>query len=845
MKKTITLLLVIALTVSMFTTLSLPVKATTTSYNLFDQTYNSNYPPYYNITGNFDNLSTDEQEATYQARAQGWTTFQGSTVCVSSERAHSGDFSLKMSYRPYAWSSPTINIYNMLKQSGAGTYYIRFWVYVEDTNTTTQHGRLIIRGGSTADINSFISGHLDSSGSYGVITENVITPSNMWINYTAYLEVKQEDIERSSGIFNLMIDQIGAQSGQELYMDDFQIYKLPTDGILNGNFEFGDYSSVSFTEWYGGQLNIVDTENHTTGLNSTYSAHYIRTGDYSSIAYNVSPILKTNGAGDYSVSFYIKLDNSTNPSVTSEVYDVYLTADNCYYHKLLGSVQVDIYGWAHFSLSNLAITNADITDNLTPSLRHVQLRLQGPAGSMHSSYFIDDIEFEPCDPPLVISPSVKILDVGQQFNLLLQTGVTASWYSSDTSVATVSNGTVTAVMPGQTTITATSGGKSATCIVYVKSFSILANNDIKFHDSNQVFWYLEQDASENEMRQNLINHGFVGDFDTIDLTYVYYEKINEHNRELDLTQSQYAFLYTYNMYGTREMFYQKDLYNIGNSRDMENKIFRQVYGRAPRYYDWIENEWVEDSTSNNPDFSEAYAIISMQSVPPSLTACITFGILSVATVFGAAEVATILEGVAEFGWYDAIYLYTSGMLPSALEALSSSTPEEIQIMKEWTTELNLIMETASEKEIDAIQQLMPQIVNELPASTEAIKESLQAEVELMETVNWPADNGFVPGTKYTLTLETGDLIDRYGSSEAPNCGYFTSPVGTSFSARALPFPEASYTYQVYRVIQPFDVTAGNVLPWFGQAGYGIQYQMYYYTIQQLIDLGYLEEVPIP
>ena len=44
------------------------------------------------------------------------------------------------------------------------------------------------------------------------------------------------------------------------------------------------------------------------------------------------------------------------------------------------------------------------------------------------------------------------------------------WTSSDASVATVSNGTVTAVKPGTATITATSddGGKTATCVVTVK-----------------------------------------------------------------------------------------------------------------------------------------------------------------------------------------------------------------------------------------------------------------------------------------------------------------------------------------------------------------------------------------
>lgn len=53
------------------------------------------------------------------------------------------------------------------------------------------------------------------------------------------------------------------------------------------------------------------------------------------------------------------------------------------------------------------------------------------------------------------------------------------WLSSDTSVATVSSsGVVTAVGAGTATITATSGGKSATCVVKVKQKGGGVNADI-------------------------------------------------------------------------------------------------------------------------------------------------------------------------------------------------------------------------------------------------------------------------------------------------------------------------------------------------------------------------------
>ena len=49
------------------------------------------------------------------------------------------------------------------------------------------------------------------------------------------------------------------------------------------------------------------------------------------------------------------------------------------------------------------------------------------------------------------------------------TDATVTWSSSNTNVATVENGVVTAVGGGTATITATAGGKSATCAVNVKS----------------------------------------------------------------------------------------------------------------------------------------------------------------------------------------------------------------------------------------------------------------------------------------------------------------------------------------------------------------------------------------
>lgn len=67
------------------------------------------------------------------------------------------------------------------------------------------------------------------------------------------------------------------------------------------------------------------------------------------------------------------------------------------------------------------------------------------------------------------------LKTGNTFNLTASilpsdaTNKTITWSSSNTSVASVNNGKVTALKEGTTTITASSGGKSDTCLVTVKS----------------------------------------------------------------------------------------------------------------------------------------------------------------------------------------------------------------------------------------------------------------------------------------------------------------------------------------------------------------------------------------
>jgi nicrotizing toxin Mtb-like protein len=102
------------------------------------------------------------------------------------------------------------------------------------------------------------------------------------------------------------------------------------------------------------------------------------------------------------------------------------------------------------------------------------------------------------------------------------------------------------------------------------------------------------------------------------------------------------------------------------------------------------------------------------------------------------------------------------------------------------------------------------------------------------------DNG--QPIKRTQTLRPGQLVDLFGTG----AGHFLAPAGTRYAERALPpsnldtienaFP---FGYHLYEVVQPFDVQAGPIRPWFGQPGLGLQY-LTSDTIPSLVASGFLK-----
>ncbi|MER5597191.1 TNT domain-containing protein [Streptomyces sp. NPDC002265] len=113
---------------------------------------------------------------------------------------------------------------------------------------------------------------------------------------------------------------------------------------------------------------------------------------------------------------------------------------------------------------------------------------------------------------------------------------------------------------------------------------------------------------------------------------------------------------------------------------------------------------------------------------------------------------------------------------------------------------------------------------------------------------YPDNNGFVlrngKPVEHLTTLRKGRLVDIFGSG----FGNFLAPAGTPYAKRAIPPSNLDtyvaaypFSYHLYRVVDPFEVHAGPIRPWFGQPGLGLQY-FSDLTIPKLIEAKKLEEV---
>lgn len=103
-------------------------------------------------------------------------------------------------------------------------------------------------------------------------------------------------------------------------------------------------------------------------------------------------------------------------------------------------------------------------------------------------------------------------------------------------------------------------------------------------------------------------------------------------------------------------------------------------------------------------------------------------------------------------------------------------------------------------------------------------------------IKWPTNEGFA-GTPKSQTLQPGTRIDRYGNET----GSFVSPEGTPYGQRSLAPGTENKAYNVYEVVNPVEVKAGEIAPWFDQPGGGTQFK-FDKSINELLDAGIIKKV---
>lgn len=171
----------------------------------------------------------------------GWYAGYGGSLSVSSDCAHTGNHSLKLSGRTEAWHSPAFNIYPTIKSNGAGRYRIGMWVRTNAVASTGKESRILIRG---TKLNSFITLH-NTNYFYAIMSPTTLTP-NTWQYFSGTVDVLASDISSASGQFNLMLDLLNPVEGQNLYIDDVCIEKLNVR-VQSVQFEQSTYHySVNF-----------------------------------------------------------------------------------------------------------------------------------------------------------------------------------------------------------------------------------------------------------------------------------------------------------------------------------------------------------------------------------------------------------------------------------------------------------------------------------------------------------------------------------------------------------------------------------------------------------------------
>ncbi len=227
-------------------------------------------------------------------------TYEQSNVAISN-----GAFvgfeghALRLTGRTDSSFTPAYDLYPLLRENGAGAYYVQFMFYAENLAEFST-AKLIL---SKKHINEYTE----------EITYETVTVSDSfgfapgsWTRVTAELIFTDKDIADADGAIYLGISELTAGANQNLYIDEFIIARAPHNKIANNSFA----DNAALFTGKNASLTVTDSGLQVQTQNAQNSA----------VKYDITRILKRYGATDYKLSLGIYLNSvgSANAYIIDE-----------------------------------------------------------------------------------------------------------------------------------------------------------------------------------------------------------------------------------------------------------------------------------------------------------------------------------------------------------------------------------------------------------------------------------------------------------------------------------------------------------------------------------------------
>lgn len=575
----------------------------------------------------------------FSADAQGWYVFNGTSGLTHQDGYISANNEGK------SWVSPAVDIYNIIKEAGTGTYTVNARIYIAFDPGHEVNARMMLR---TDKAYSFSINH--SGNYYGAIGTLTYCEPCTWTNMSGSFKVLESDIQNSSGDFILCFDSLFDLEEYNVFVDDVKICKLSEDDITNGDFS---YDTVGWRNW-GGKGNFTVEYGYDGILGSIFKAHYLKASTYGSIVTNVDQIIAKYGCTKYKLSFKIKVEEDYLDNLDKIRF--FLARNNGDYNYWVGmtdATTLEDSNWVTFEkiidMATMVEEEQTLYDVLAPYQNQVFLRYdyvdaEGVSYDEEHSYYITDVSFKPVITAecIVLEKTTMEVEKGWDGNNpvtvypINTTNKALYWTSNNSDVATVERNTgfIVARNAGTATITAhlVNGTQKASFIIKVKD-SVLIRRDsegllevvlgVTETGEERIWKCIDEDVVFYEQYGENPAYDFEHDRRLQRCEYNYYEhiiSIHERYGQKEYSDAELKLLYLIDPYGVAkyvQMHAENTETTVEDRVQYKDEIFRLLFRRNPKYFArTISGEWyqVTSYTEINDVLSESEMYFGMHPI---------------------------------------------------------------------------------------------------------------------------------------------------------------------------------------------------------------------------------------